>query len=133
MFVAEYGQFKLPESLGKLEPFKRSRAFHPSLSLTPSPKPTTVPQTTKAEPSLKTVIMDVAKGALTVALMKYLGMTPRTTGTQVSEPVMLHRPATVGAVAMPSPPPPRQRVPLGPLFLIGGAAFVVAALLLFRR
>lgn len=124
MILAEYGQvrFKLPEELTKLEPFKQ-------VTKPVQPAPTAV----KAEPTIKTVIADVAKGTLTVALMKYLGLIPKTKGTQVAEPTMISQQPTTASIAVPSLAAPRRKAPLSLVFVIGGIALVAAAFLLFRR
>lgn len=119
----EYGQFKLDESLTKLEPFKRR-------ATTTKIKPQKAPP--KKKSSFRQFLVQAGQGLLSVALAKYLGVPPSTKGTQVAEATRIV-PATASVTPGAAPIARAKGIPLNLVFLIGGALFVVSAILLFRR
>jgi len=122
MIVPEYGQFKLDESLAKLQPFQKrvtSKAKKPQRG-------------TEKKASFKQLLVQTGKGVLSVALAKYLGISPETSGRKVAEATRVTQ-ASAGAVPAVRAGVGAGRIPLKFVFLIGGVLFVVSALFLFRR
>ena len=116
-----YGQFKLDESLIKLQPFKKMYSTKPVVSK---------PKVSKS-PSLKSMLLEIGKGILSLQLMRYLGVKPQG-GTQVTQPTMITRQASTIS-QIPQAPVSGRKVNLRMLFIFGGIALTALAIILFRR
>jgi len=128
MLGYEYGEFKLDESLAKLEPFKKRIKKRKEISPT-----TTIvkKRKNKKKRGIWSSIAEIGKGALSVALMKYLGISPKTPGEQVAEPTLIGQQRAEVVTGIPTIPKRADNMKF--ILLGGGVILIITAILLTRR